>query len=266
MVDNTIQKYQLPLFVHSLCQWAMFPSTWNSSKRKVSAEYPKKDTVERKKRYKRTIVPESSEQVQHLMQSLIDDKSKDEGHDCQSTPESDVIHDSVSMMSFLPISEEVQSFTSDKGQCIPIVTRVYEERYMRECKSSSEKKCIMGTHCECMFLDSKNQFVGVKFEIPDVMNASEGMCVMCLRKTTSILFYKTICEGLNPRKVIQKYGNICNTENEYHPSVMLRCPVNGPLSCMPIPIVAHQRNRYSVVVQGGLKFIKQSGVYMEDFA
>ena len=81
MVDNTIQKYQLPLFVHSLCQWAMFPSTWNSSKRKVSAEYPKKDTVERKKRYKRTIIPESSEQVQHLMQSLIDDKSKDEGHD-----------------------------------------------------------------------------------------------------------------------------------------------------------------------------------------
>jgi hypothetical protein len=34
---------------------------------------------------------------------------------------------------------------------------------------------------------------------------------------------------------------------------------------MPLPIVAHQRNRYSVVEHFGVKYIKQSNVYMEDF-
>jgi hypothetical protein len=34
---------------------------------------------------------------------------------------------------------------------------------------------------------------------------------------------------------------------------------------MPLPIVAHQRNRYSVIEHFGVKYIKQSGVYMEDF-
>jgi hypothetical protein len=46
---------------------------------------------------------------------------------------------------------------------------------------------------------------------------------------------------------------------------MLICPPNGPVHCMPMPIVAHQRNRYSVVTQHGIRYIKQHNVYMEDF-
>jgi hypothetical protein len=34
---------------------------------------------------------------------------------------------------------------------------------------------------------------------------------------------------------------------------------------MPMPIVAHQRNRYSVVTHHGIRYIKQHRVYMEDF-
>ena len=34
---------------------------------------------------------------------------------------------------------------------------------------------------------------------------------------------------------------------------------------MPLPIVAHQRNRYSVTTHHGIRYIKQHHVYMEDF-
>ena len=33
---------------------------------------------------------------------------------------------------------------------VPIITRVYEERFMRESMSSGEKDCLMGEACECM--------------------------------------------------------------------------------------------------------------------
>ena len=71
--------------------------------------------------------------------------------------------------------------------------------------------------------------------------------------------------GHNPNAVIQKHGNICNQNGEYHKSAMLICPPNGPVSCMPIPIVAHQRNQYSVVEKAGVHWIKQHNVYYEDF-
>ena len=38
---------------------------------------------------------------------------------------------------------------------------------------------------------------------------------------------------------------------------------NGPVQCMPLPIVAHQRNRYTVVKVGGIPHLQQVGVDME---
>ena len=91
------------------------------------------------------------------------------------------------------------------------------------------------------------------------------MCVLCLRKTTQLLYYKTINNGHNVNAVIQKYGNICNQADEYHPSVMLKCPLNGPVHTMPVPIVSYQRNRYKVEVISGIKHIRQFRVRMSDF-
>ena len=91
------------------------------------------------------------------------------------------------------------------------------------------------------------------------------MCLLCLRKSTHVLFYNILKQGHSTQTVIQKYGNICNEPGEYHPSAMLICPPNGPVHSLPMPIVAHQRNRYSVVHHHGIKYMKQHRVYMEDF-
>lgn len=148
---------------------------------------------------------------------------------------------------------------------VPIMSRVYEERFMRECTSALEKRCIMDKQCECMLIDSSKPFVGVQFCIPNVHDDTNGLCVLCLRKITTLLFFQTIHKGIPVQTRIQRHGNICNDENEYHPSVMLVCPPNGPVESMPVPIVAHQRNRYEVVVVLGVHYLKQKKVGMQDF-
>lgn len=47
---------------------------------------------------------------------------------------------------------------------------------------------------------------------------------------------------------------------------MLICPPHAPLQCMPLPAMSHQRNRYRVVVNGGLRHLEQLRVRHEDFA
>ena len=181
---------------------------------------------------------------------------------------------------------------------VPIISRVYEERFMRESMSGEEKDCMMGEACECMLIDASRPFVCTQFVIPNVSNEHQGMCVLCLRKTTQLLYYKTIYNGVNVNTLIQKYGNICNQPGEYHPSVMLICPANGPVHTMPgalracvsvrsrpracrrcprvpvlpantlaatVPIMSHQRNRYAVDVISGVKHLKQIKVGMQDF-
>lgn len=46
---------------------------------------------------------------------------------------------------------------------------------------------------------------------------------------------------------------------------MLVCPPNGPCEFMPLPSVSHQRNRYRIVVRGGVRFVQQVGVSPSDF-
>ena len=175
-------------------------------------------------------------------------------------------YDSKTLLESIPFCRLLSTINSSTHAChIPVVSRVYEERYMRECVNKTEGKCVMDRQCECMMIDPKNPFVGVQFHIPNVEERSGGMCVLCLRKLSTLLFFQTIHKGIPINTQIQRYGNICNEENEYHPSVMLVCPPNGPVEAMPLPIVAHQRNRYEVVVTHGIRYLKQNNVGMSDF-
>ena len=63
---------------------------------------------------------------------------------------------------------------------------------------------------------------------------------------------------------IQAFGNICGP-GEYAREAMLLCPRSGQLHNMPLPIVAHHRHRYTVVVQHNVRRLKQHNVYFEDF-
>lgn len=74
-----------------------------------------------------------------------------------------------------------------------------------------------------------------------------------------------VWSGSPYRGIIQRYGNICNHENEYAREVCLICPPNGPVECMPLPSVSHQRNKYSVVQKNGIKYIRQHCVGVQDF-
>jgi hypothetical protein len=46
---------------------------------------------------------------------------------------------------------------SDNGDVV-LVTRKYEEQFLRECRSNKERKCVMQMQCECMVLDPAQPF------------------------------------------------------------------------------------------------------------
>ncbi len=170
---------------------------------------------------------------------------------------------------------------------IPVVTKSYEESFMREPMWDYERPCMMGGCCECNFISTRpgEGFTAVEFLLPseDVEEESVScddeqgrrrsgsssrprqMCVLCHRKLVQSLFYDIIYCGTPYRGVIQRYGNICNHAGEYAREVMLICPPNGPVECMPFPSVSHQRNKYSVYSKGGIRYVKQNRLAWEDF-
>ena len=177
---------------------------------------------------------------------------------------------------------------------IPLITKAYEESFMREA-CPGERQCSMGQRCECMFIDPNAPFVGVEFELPNEQandpnqinqanpnqhkepntnnkpNPSNNrqsppkLCVLCSRKTTQKLFYDACYSGARIQGLIQRYGNLCNQPGEYARECMLICPPSAQWSCMPLPIMSHQRNRYRVQVVAGVKHLQQLRVAHEDF-
>ena len=185
-----------------------------------------------------------------------------------------------SIMTHIPYIEVLQQmFGGDSATSkpsVPLVTRAYEESYMREVVGSTEESCVMGHNCECQFVDEHNPFVGVQFTLPverfvthqdaiDPELMSNKLCVLCCRKNTQALFYDALYNHRACNGCIQLYGNICDRPGEYATEAMLICPLSGPINNMPIPVVAHQRNRYSVVVHNGVRQLRQHRVGYEDF-
>ena len=187
-----------------------------------------------------------------------------------------------SIMTHIPYIEVLQQMfggTAVKNSpCVPVVTRSYEESYMREALSGVENGCVMGSNCECQFIDEHNPFIGVQFTLPvealansnacvEVVEelTSNQLCVLCCRKNTQSLFYEAIYNHRAYNGCIQLYGNICDRPGEYAKEAMLICPLSGPMHNMPLPVVAHQRNRYGVVIHNGIKQLRQYRVGYEDF-
>lgn len=46
---------------------------------------------------------------------------------------------------------------------VPVISRVYEESYMREHMFSADVHCCLNEYCECSFIDREHPFVGVAF-------------------------------------------------------------------------------------------------------
>lgn len=149
---------------------------------------------------------------------------------------------------------------------IPVITRRYEEQYMREPTSSAERRCAMGDECECRMIDRSNPFVGVEFILPGQERPeAPQMCVLCHRRFVQSLFHDVMYAGSEFNGVIQRYGNICGVDGEYAKEVALICPPSGPTHCLPYPAISHQRNRYRVTVVGGVRTVVQCHMSPQDF-
>lgn len=191
------------------------------------------------------------------------------------------------VLSSVPYRDMLESlFGAVSGQVpnLPIITRAYEESYMRE-PLQGERQCAMGAKCECMFIDQNAPFICVEFELPNEdaqapddkqftktktcleheTRLEPKLCVLCSRKTTQKLFYDTCYSGRRTQGIIQRYGNLCNQTGEYARECMLICPPNAHWNCLPLPIMSHQRNRYRVQVIAGVKHLQQLRVSHEDF-
>ena len=145
---------------------------------------------------------------------------------------------------------------------IPYVTRAYEEAFMHEPTSSTERECARGKQCECMFIDRLQPFVGVEFLLPgEQAPLTPHLCVLCCRSVTQQLYYDVIFDKCEFPGTIQRFGNIHSEPGEYSLDAMLIASPTAPVHIMPLPIVSHQRNRYTVYVSSGIKRLKQSRVH-----
>ena len=148
---------------------------------------------------------------------------------------------------------------------VPLIPRAYEEDFMRDCICVNDKPCSMGQYCECNFIDLEHSFVGVSCVMPDLLSHQNTMCILCMRKLTQILYYRIVNGSLKSSHIAQTYGNICDVPGEYDSSAMLVLPKQSTVHNMPLPVVAHQRNKYRVVLRDGHRYLQQCNVYYEDF-
>ena len=146
---------------------------------------------------------------------------------------------------------------------LPILGRAFEESFMRQ-PLAGEQACAMGDQCECTRISRSAPFTAVELRLQGDPDPPQ-MCVLCSRAATQKMFYDMCYLGREVKGVIQRYGNIFGVPGEYSPECMLAAPRSTGLSCMPLPCMSHQRNKYSVEVNGGVKSLKQQRVGMEDF-
>jgi hypothetical protein len=208
-----------------------------------------------------------------------------------ATPEELQLDHVLSSVPYRDMLESLFGTVSGQTPNLPIITKAYEESFMRE-TCPGERQCAMGAKCECMFIDPNAPFIGVEFDLPsdDVKTSvhktgshteskfdskkqesrteskiESKLCVLCSRKTTQKLFYDACYSGTRIQGLIQRYGNLCNQPGEYARDCMLICPPSAQWHCLPLPIMSHQRNRYRVQVVAGIKHLQQLRVSYEDF-
>ena len=153
------------------------------------------------------------------------------------------------------------NFKSDTNN-IHSVSKAYEDSYLRSAIGKDEKSCILGSECECMYIDPCLPFVGVEYKLPWTTETTrhDGMCLPCCRATTQILFFEIMHSNKVIDGLIQNFYNEHSKLGEYSLSSMLVCPPNGPVQNLPFPIVRHQRNCYLVYQQNKIHHMRQIGV------
>jgi hypothetical protein len=144
---------------------------------------------------------------------------------------------------------------------IPVVSKAYEEAYLRECIGPNERPCVMGADCEGHNISKTHRFACTELLLPGEGRAEPQMCVLCCRKHTQKLYYDVL---YNPPAMhtgaIQRYGVVVGVPGEYAAGSALIMPATGPVHAMPFPSVAYCRADYTVVVRNATRFVVQAKV------
>ena len=226
------------------------PSDWQSAKRPRGGRVRCESGRKRPRHVNKEDFVSESELCSSICTSILNSKSSHLPEVNFSTILSDV--------SYREILGSLFKESPSVGD-VPIVTKSFEEAYMRE-PLASERKCVMGLECECNFIDRKMAFVGVEFLLPsqNTGNCDRQMCVLCSRKHTQKLFYDMM-HGMHRQHygVIQRYGVIGGVPLEYSMQSLLIMPPSYHVQCMPHPSVAHCRSNYAVCVRSGMRYIEQ---------
>jgi hypothetical protein len=230
------------------------PKEWSNLKRARVGGIKGRDSV--KKRFKSdTIVSNNSaDSIEDICRCICDNIGR-----CEDLEYELDFSDVLSHIDYRGVLEGLFSGRG-MGAEVPIVTREYEESFMRE-PMAGERKCIMGASCEAMFIDKTKPFIAVEFQLPNGKAVdTPQMCVLCSRKHTQRLFYDFLyratpasCTG-----VIQRYGVLFDTPGEYRKDACLIMPPHGPVHCMPYPSVAYQRSHFTVQTHCMSHYLQQS--------
>ena len=196
----------------------VFPEDWNVQKvqGKKKRKLDEEDTME-----------EDSGGLQHIVRNIQNTK------EIPNVPQ-DLDLDSI--LSHISFENILSNFNHSSAPRVPIVSKVYEESFMRE-PYNDERPCASGSLCEGNFIDPTNPFTLVEFVPPGEPSSDhEALCVLCSRKITQKLFYDILFAGKESKACIQRYGNICNVPNEYARECMLICPPHAPLEVCLISV------------------------------
>ena len=125
--------------------------------------------------------------------------------------------------------------TCTEAPKIPVVTKAYEESYMRQPMFDYERPCVMGALCECNFLSEG--FTAVEFLLPSeaatMTPASERqMCVLCHRKLVQKLFYDIVYAG-SPYRYSTRH--FCHSMVGKLNGTMEMCATIPKLICKSVP-------------------------------
>ena len=230
------------------------PATWNTNKRQRSSR-SRGDALRKKTRwaYEQAEPVSMNELCSNICQTILDSKSK----------QADETLTFETVLSNVPYQKILENLFGRGGMpdySVPVVTKSYEESFMRECMYQNERKCVMGLECECRFVDKDNQFTGVEFLVPgqSASECSPQMCVLCSRKHTQKLYYDMLFRPpVTHIGTIQRYGVLCSVDGEYSVDYALVMPPHGPVQCMPYPSPVHSRNNYTVRIHSATRYLVQ---------
>jgi hypothetical protein len=233
------------------------PKEWSNLKRTRTATgstVKGRDTVKKRFKSEAIVSNNSADSVEDICRSVCDNIGR-----CEDVDHELDFSDVLSHIEYRSVLEGLFGGRGTMTTEVPVVTRVYEESFMRE-PMAGERKCVMGTSCETMMIDKSKPFIAVEFQLPGKPSDTPQMCVLCSRKHTQRLYYDFLyratpasCTG-----VIQRYGVLCDIPGEYRKDVCLVMPPHGPVHCMPYPSVAYQRCHFVVQTHCMSHFISQS--------